>query len=163
MTLVGIIAKKKDIQAIKKELKHCEIEIIEITPKSVQNIKNINFEEIIINEDIILNEFEYQYMREILSKTKYLIINCDIEIDMLKKIKLENPIKTITYGFNSKATITISSVKDEKILVCLQRDIQKVDGKIIEAQEKIIYLNDSKSNKIYNELVVFIVKELHNL
>ena len=98
-----------------------------------------------------------------MSKTKYLIINCDIEIDMLKKIKLENPIKTITYGFNSKATITISSVKDEKILVCLQRDIQKVDGKIIEAQEKIIYLNDSKSNKIYNELVVFIVKELHNL
>ena len=51
----------------------------------------------------------------------------------------------------------------QKILVCLQRDIQKVDGKIIEAQEKIIYLNDSKSNKIYNELVVFIVKELHNL
>ena len=41
MPLVGIIAKKKDIQAIKKELKHCEIEIIEITPKSVQNIKNI--------------------------------------------------------------------------------------------------------------------------
>ena len=163
MPLVGIIAKKKDIQAIKKELKYCEIEIIEITPKSVQNIKNINFEEIIINEDIILNEFEYQYMREILSKTKYLIINCDIEIDMLKKIKLENPIKTITYGFNSKATITISSVKDEKILVCLQRDIQKVYLKIIEAQEKIIYLNDSKSNKIYNELVVFIVKELHNL
>ena len=26
--------------------------------------------------------------------------------------------------------------------MCLQRDIQKVDGKIIEAQEKIIYLND---------------------
>ena len=160
MPLVGIIAKKKDIQAIKKELKHCEIEIIEITPKSVQNIKNINFEEIIINEDIILNEFEYQYMREILSKTKYLIINCDIEIDMLKKIKLENNFVKKEYY---KATITISSVKDERILVCLQRDIQKVDGKIIEAQEKIIYLNDSKSNKIYNELVVFIVKELHNL
>ena len=51
MPLVGIIAKKKDIQAIKKELKYCEIEIIEITPKSVQNIKNINFEEIIINEN----------------------------------------------------------------------------------------------------------------
>ena len=144
MPLVGIIAKKKDIQAIKKELKHCEIEIIEITPKSVQNIKNINFEEIIITEDIILNEFEYHYMREILSKTKYLIINCDIEIDMLKKIKLENPIKTITYGFNSKATITASSVGEEEILVCLQRNIINAKKQKVEPQEvKIEIQNDA--------------------
>ena len=59
MPLVGIIAKKKDIQAIRKELQNKEIEFIEITQKSVKNIKNINFEEIIINEDIILTEDEY--------------------------------------------------------------------------------------------------------
>ena len=41
MPLVGIIAKKKDIQAIRKELQNKEIEFIEITQKSVKNIKNI--------------------------------------------------------------------------------------------------------------------------
>ena len=97
MPLVGIIAKKKDIQAIRKELQNKEIEFIEITQKSVKNIKNINFEEIIINEDIILTEDEYEYMSTILSKVKYLIINGDVDIEILIKIKLESPVKMITY------------------------------------------------------------------
>lgn len=163
MPLVGIIAKKKDIQAIRKELQNKEIEFIEITQKSVKNIKNINFEEIIINEDIILTEDEYEYMSTILSKVKYLIINGDVDIEILIKIKLESPVKMITYGFNSKSTVTISSVKEDKILVCMQRDIEKSDGKIVEAQEKNIYLGGPKNKKVYNKLIVFILNELHNL
>ena len=163
MPLVGIIAKKKDIQAIRKELQNKEIEFIEITQKSVKNIKNINFEEIIINEDIILTEDEYEYMSTILSKVTYLIINGDVDIEILIKIKLESPVKMITYGFNSKSTVTISSVKEDKILVCMQRDIEKSDGKIVEAQEKNIYLGGPKNKKVYNKLVVFILNELHNL
>ena len=163
MPLVVIIAKKKDIQAIRKELQNKEIEFIEITQKSVKNIKNINFEEIIINEDIILTEDEYEYMSTILSKVKYLIINGDVDIEILIKIKLESPVKMITYGFNSKSTVTISSVKEDKILVCMQRDIEKSDGKIVEAQEKNIYLGGPKNKKVYNKLIVFILNELHNL
>ena len=163
MPLVGIIAKKKDIQAIRKELQNKEIEFIEITQKSVKNIKNINFEEIIINEDIILTEDEYEYMSTILSKVKYLIINGDVDIEILIKIKLESPVKMITYGFNSKSTVTISSVKEDKILVCMQRDIEKSDGKIVETQEKNIYLDEPKNKKVYNKLVIFILSELHNL
>ena len=163
MPLVGIIAKKKDIQAIRKELQNKEIDFIEITQKSVKNIKNINFEEIIINEDIILTEDEYEYMSTILSKVKYLIINGDVDIEILIKIKLESPVKMITYGFNSKSTVTISSVKEDKILVCMQRDIEKSDGKIVEAQEKNIYLGGPKNKKVYNKLIVFILNELHNL
>ena len=159
MPLVGIIAKKKDIQAIRNELQNKEIEFIEITQKSVKNIKNINFEEIIINEDIILTEDEYEYMSTILSKVKYLIINGDVDIEILIKIKLESPVKMITYGFNSKSTVTISSVKEDKILVCMQRDIEKSDGKIVEAQEKNIYLGGPKNKKVYNKLVVFILNE----
>lgn len=163
MPLVGIIAKKRDIQAIRKELQNKEIEFIEITQNSVKNIKNINFEEIVINEDIILAEDEYEYMSTILSKVKYLIINGDVDIEILNKIKLEEPVKMITYGFNSKSTVTVSSVKEDKILVCMQRDIEKSDGKIVEAQEKNIYLNEQKNKKVYNKLVIFILNELHNL
>ena len=163
MPLIGIIAKKRDFQAIKKELKVSDIEIIEITKKSIRNVKNIGFEEIIILEDMKLENEEYKYMNEIVSKTKYLILNGDIEICFLKEIKIEKPIKVITFGFNTKATITISSVREEKIIVCLQRDIEKLDGRVIESQEKEIKLIQEKDKKIYNKLVILIEKELHNL
>ena len=41
MSLVGIIAKKRDIQAIKKEIQGNNIEIIEITKESIKNIKKL--------------------------------------------------------------------------------------------------------------------------
>lgn len=163
MPLIGIIAKKRDIQAIKKELQESDIKIIEITKEAIRNVKNIVFEEIIILEDIKLEIEEYKYMNEIISKVKYLIINGDIEIEVLKEINIEKPIKVITFGFNTKATITISSVKEEKIIVCLQRDIEKIDGDIIETQEKEIKISKENNKKIYNKLAVFIIKELHNL
>ena len=160
MPLVGIIAKRREIQAIKKEIKDKNIEIIEITKESIKNVRNIGFEEIIFLQNINLEDDEYKYMKEIISNTKYLMINGDIEINILKNIELEKPIKLITFGFNSKSTITISSVNDEKIIVCLQRDIEKSNGEILECQEKEII---SKNNKnIYNNLIVFIIKEFHN-
>lgn len=163
MPLIGIIAKKRDFQSIKKELKESNIEIVEITKEAIKNVKNIGFEEILVLEDIKLEVEEYKYMNEIISKAKYLILNGDIKIDFLKQISIERPIKIITFGFNTKATISISSVKEEKIIACLQRNIEKVDGKIIESQEKEIKLDKENDKKIYNKLVVFIVKELHNL
>ena len=158
MPLVGIIAKKRDIQAIKKELAEYEVEIIHLNKESLKNMKNIIFKDLIILEDINLQETEYSYMEEIISKAEYLILNSDIDFRVLKK-----PIKTITFGFNPKSTITISSVKEDKILVCLQRNIENGDKEIIETQEKEIEITKDSNKKIYNKLVVFILKELHNL
>lgn len=163
MPLVGIIAKKRDFQAIKEELQNYNIEFIHINKDSIKNIKNIIFEEIIFLEDINLNCDEYEFMNKIVLKTKYVIVNADIEINILKYIKIDCPIKVITFGFNSKATITISSVKDDKIIVCLQREIEKTDKGIIESQEKGINIIDNNNRKIHNKLVIFIIKELHNL
>ena len=163
MPLIGIIAKKREAHVINKELKERDIKIIEITKESIKNVKNISFEEIIVLEDIKLDTEEYKYMNEIMSKTKYLILNGDIKIEILKKINIEKPIKIITFGFNTKATITISSVKEEKIIVCLQRYIEKINGEIIDTQEKEIKISKENNKKIYNKLAIFIVKELHNL
>ena len=160
MPLIGIVAKKKDIQAIKNELKESNVDIIQITKQCVKNLKNITFEEVIFLEDISLNEDEYKYMYEIISKAKYIIFNSDIEMKILKKREIQKSIKFITFGFNSKSTITISSVKDEKVIVCIQREIEKINGKILEIQEKEILSKNTK--KIYNNLAVFIIKELHN-
>ena len=106
---------------------------------------------------------EYEFMNEVVSKTKYLIINADIELNIFRYIKMENPVKVVTFGFNSKATISISSVNDEKIIVCLQRNLKKIDNTIIESQEKEIKIFQDTDKKVHNKLVVFIIKELHNL
>lgn len=159
MPLVGIVAKKRDIHAIKREIKEKNIEIIEITKESIKNIRNVKLDEIIFLQDVKFEQ--YEYMSEIISHVQYLILNKDIEIDILKKIEIQKPIKLITFGFNSKSTITISSVNDEKIMVCLQRDIEKPNGEILESQEKQIIGQNNKN--IYNNLVLFIIKELHNL
>ena len=161
MPLIGIIAKKKDIQAIKKRVAKDNYEIIEINKESINNFKNIQFDYIIFLQGINLQDKEYIYMKDIILKCKYLIINADLQMNSLQNVKIDKPIKLITFGFNSKATITISSVKDEKIIVCIQRDIEKINGKIIESQEKQIKIVNSKN--IYINLPVFIITELHNL
>lgn len=163
MPLVGIIAKKREFQAIKKELHDCNIELIHLNKETIINVNKIFFEEIIILEDINLKPGEYKLMNEVVLKTKYLIINADIEINILKYITIEKPVKVITFGFNTKATISISSVNDEKIIVCLQRNLERVDNRIIESQEKEIKIVKDTNRKIHNKLVVFIIKELHNI
>ena len=163
MALIGIIANKKDVQLIKKEIKSRDIEIIEITENAIANLKNIKFDEIIFMKDIKLMESTYKYMNEIISKVKYLIINSDIQIKVLQEANIKNLVKLITFGFNTKATITISSIKDDKIIICVQRNIEKNQNNFIEVQEKEITILDSNNNKVYNNLIVFIIKELHNL
>ena len=90
-----------------------------------------------------------------------MILNEDVGIEILKDIDIQKPIKLITFGFNSKSTITISSIRDNKIIACIQRDVQKDNGEMLECQEKQIISKNIK--KVYNDLVVFIIKELHNL
>ncbi|MCI8273123.1 MAG: hypothetical protein HFJ55_03460 [Clostridia bacterium] len=161
MQLIGIVGNKKDIQSIKKSISIQDHEIIEINEKSIKNLQNIKFDEIILLKGIKLPEEEYEYMRKLISNVEYLIINADIK--ELGNIETEKPIKLITFGFNSKATITISSIKEDKIIICLQRNIKKFSNKIIEAQEKEIEAKGENGEKIYNKLVVFIINELHNL
>lgn len=163
MPLIGIIAKKKDIKEIKKELSKSNVEIVEITKNSIKNIKNIFFDEIILLDDMNFGFEEYKHINEIILKAKYLVLNGDIENNILKEVEFKIPIRIITFGFNTKSTITVSSIKDEKMMVCLQRDIEKIDGDIIETQEKEIIIDMYNSKKTYNRLVIFIIKELHNL
>lgn len=163
MPLIGIIANKKDIKAIKNSIPKNNIEIVEITTESIENIKNIKFDEIIVMKKIHLTEDQHKNLNTIVSKVEYLIINADINIEAKEaKEPIKNPIKVITFGFNSKSTITISSVKENKIIIYIQRKIEKNNKEIIEAEEKEMKVHAKSNEKIYNNLVVFILKELHN-
>ena len=161
MSLIGIIAKKKDIKEIKNNL-DIVYEVIEINNKSIENLKNIKFEQIIINKDLVLNKQEEEYIKKLINTTKYIIINADINIPILNNIEIDKPLKIITYGFNSKSTISISSVKEDYIILSIQREIEKLNNEKIENQEKKIDLIKGENNNIYIKIIKFIIKELHN-
>jgi len=102
-------------------------------------------------------------MKDILKQVDYIIVNSDINFTIFEKIELNYPIKIITYGFNPKASILISSVKEDYILISIQRKIQKNNREILENQERKIETKYNEKNKIYEKIIVFILKELHNL
>ena len=82
MACIGIVADKNSEQEIEKILLEKSKEynniftIIIINEKSINNIKNIKFETILIYKNIIKSE---DVFKPILLNTKYLILNSDIE------------------------------------------------------------------------------------
>lgn len=140
MSFVGIIANQKSEEYIKKQLSaYFSIgNIIFITEKNISNIKNVKFETILIDRAIKPNK----HLKNIISSVKYIILNTDlknIDLSMLENLKLN----VITYGFNNKATFTVSSITENKIIICLQRTIKNIFGEIYEPQEYKIDTEES--------------------
>ena len=138
MQFIGIISDETYENCIRRDildkLEVRESSVLFIKEKSIENIKNIKFETIVIDRKFESEET----LKKIVENATYLIVNSDIEdnLELLENVKAT----VITYGFNSKATITASSVTEEEILICLQRSIEIKNGKIVEPQEISIKL-----------------------
>lgn len=159
MTFIGVATTGKDedyiIKTIEKNLKDKSIKVISINNNSIENIKNVKFETIIVDDILLQKDKEEnvkkqknkETLKKIINNSKNIILNSDIieNLDMVKNLNLT----IITYGFNSKATITMSSLNESNMLVCLQRNIKILDGRIVEQQEVNIEL-DEKKGKINN-------------
>ena len=119
MFFIGVVTNQKNEIYIKNKLSDLlpEENIIFITEKNISNIKNIKFETIVIDAKIN-NKTDF---RKILSNAKYVILNSDIEMDVELFTNLS--LTVLTYGFNNKATFTVSSVTENTIIICLQRII----------------------------------------
>ena len=127
--------------------KNKEHTVITINDKSINNIKNIRFETILVM-DLNKVKQEETILNEIFEKSKYIAINADMNetLEILNNMKLN----IITFGFNSKSTITASSV-EENFIICLQRKIINVNQKIIEPQEIEVKIMERKlSNSSHN-------------
>ena len=130
MFFIGIVSEEKNEKHIKDILKQ-KIEnenVVFINEKNIENIKNIKFKIIVLNKGI-----DNKNIKNILLNAEYLILNSDInvKIDLIESLDL----KVITYGFNSKSTVTASSVTEEEMLICVQRNIINIKGKKIEPQK----------------------------
>lgn len=146
MTFIGIVSEKSDIELERAITHHLlsKTTILNINVDNIDNIKNVKFETILILESkTIVSKLEV--LKNILSNTQYLIINSDIESNLLLLDNLN--LNVITFGFNNKSTITASSVNEENVLICVQRNIMDKSDNIIEPQEVKINLN--RINNIY--------------
>lgn len=131
MSFIGIITNQKNEEYIKYMLFQYFLpeNILFISDKNIDNIKNIRFETIMIDK-VIKNKKE---LKNIVSNAKYIILNSDLneELNILEDLNLT----VITYGFNNKATLSISSISEGKIIICLQRIMKTIAGEKYEPQE----------------------------
>ncbi|MCI9366109.1 MAG: hypothetical protein HFJ54_06150 [Clostridia bacterium] len=171
MAFIGIITESKNEIQMKRILdnklnavnkKHT---VIVINEKSIDNIRNIRFETILV---MTLEEItsKKNILNELFENTKYLVINYDMDSKELEIINNMN-LNVITFGFNQKSSITASSVED-KLIICLQRKLIDIDKKEVEPQEievKIIgkkFINNTHNSMgiasillIYGEREIF--------
>lgn len=131
MFFIGIITNVKNEAYMSKILRNIfeEEQIIFITDKNIENMRNIRFETIVIDTDLkCVNDLKF-----ILSNAKYVILNADIVLK--SEILSDLNLVVISYGFQNKATFTVSSVSETNIIICLQRIIKSINGKRYEPQE----------------------------
>ena len=164
MSFIGIISESKNEMQIKRVLdnslnskckKHT---IIVINDKNIENIKNIRFETILITN---INEITNKNLINYLFKNlRYLIISTDINFTRIE-LKDNAKLNIITFGFNQKATITVSSAEEE-LIICIQRKIYNIEGEVIEPQEikldmicKNITLNAHNSLGIASIMLIY--------
>lgn len=149
MAVIGIITNKDNIIEEEEELKKYDIDtknIIIINEKSIENFKNIKFDILVIYEKITVNES----IKKIIKLSKYLIINTDY-IENIKLLDEQIETCVITFGFNSKATVTIVSNENEEIILSVQREIINLQGNKIECME-IKMKNNNCKNRIYKDI-----------
>lgn len=156
MFFIGVITNQKNESYVKRELSERlkNENILFINDKNIYNIKNVKFD-VVILDNRINNKCE---IRKILSNTKYLILNSDIESD-LQIIENLN-LTIITYGFNSKSTFTVSSINENSIIICLQRIIFKPNGSKIEPEE--YQLKYDENIEKYAIIFTEIIKKLYS-
>lgn len=150
MAFIGILTDSSHEPYLKQNLseiiKHNQI--LFLTQESLKNVKNIKFQVMILGKKITKQQ---QELRQLLEKTQYLIFNADRteNTEILKDLSFHS----ITYGFNSKATITASSVEEQKMMICLQRGIQNIEGRSIEPQEIEISLEKEADSYAVMEMI----------
>ena len=62
---------------------------------------------------------------------------------------------------NQNATITISSIKSENVLICIQKKIEGINGNVIEEQEVNIEMIKNNRKKVCNSMGIFAILTIY--
>lgn len=151
MPFIEIIIDTKSQMQLNKSIKKEQVnncEILYIKEKNIDNIKNIKLETLVINKKIE----DMEKISKIIENTKNVIINLDFN-------KIEKQNKFISYGYNSKSDITISSIDEDEALIYIQKEITSIFGRKIEPQEVKVKLKSDIN--IYNIMIIIALNVLY--
>ena len=156
MFFIGIITDKNSENNIKNIMKDKlkESEIVFLNNNNFENFRNVKFDSIVIN-----NEIEDKYLlNKILEKSKYVLYNSDIKTkENFSKDLYQN---IITYGYNSKAVVTISSVTDESYLIYIQKNIDGYNKSV--GIQEIKFEKNKKNINAYDGMITTIIDIIYN-
>ena len=133
MAIIGIITQNDNINEIEEKIKKYDINegnIVIINEANAENIKNVKFDIAVIYEQIKPSKI----IKTVVNNAKYLIMNTDFK-ENLQLLDSKNEAYVITFGFNSKSTITIISNENDDIIFEIQREIENIKGEKIEEGE----------------------------
>lgn len=156
MFFIGIITDKNSENNIKNIMKNRldKNEMVFLNKGNIENYRNVMFDSIVIN-----NKVEDKYILDkIIEKSKYVLCNSDRKIDSDFPNNTYN--KLITYGYNSKAVVTISSATDDNFLIYVQKNIEGYK-KTVGMQE--IRFEKNKTNiNAYDGMIATIIDIIYN-
>lgn len=128
MVSVGV-TNKNNISALKKICDN-NAEVTYLAKN--KDISNFNI--------VVLSEKNKNQICNTVSPDTFLIIDSDIISPL--DIVCQQKVYLITYGLNSKATLTASSLDGNQMFLCLQRTVIDINNNEIEPQEFSILKND---------------------
>lgn len=131
----------------KESVNNCEI--IYIREKNIENIKNIRLDTLVLNQAID----KIEIIQKIVNNTKNLVLNIDLNENNFEDVNL------ISFGYNSKSDITISSIEEDEVLICIQNTITSIYGRKIEPQE--IKVNVKSDINVYNIMIIIALTSLY--
>lgn len=163
MSFIGIIASRKCFETIKKkiieEIKDETVQLIQINLRSIENIKNIKFETIVIEDNLTKFKGHKEILSKILKNTRYIMINTDKNPDYEEENAIQN---SITYGLNQKAMVTVSSISETNILVYWQSTLQNREGKTLEIEERRVKKEKEYPLKTYEILIIYTLLKIYS-
>lgn len=126
--------------------------IIDLDKKNLAGFISLGIELDIIIIDELETRYSLDFLGDAFSKCKYFIINSDNENwTALGTGDIDGVV--LTYGFNTKATITLSSYNTDsnvKANICLQREVITIDQDKIEPFEFTVEIGAEKKDNTYS-------------
>ena len=157
MIFIGIISDTNEYENVKKHIleenSNIHIQFFHITNKNIENFQNIKFDAIVIMKELRTFIDKIEILVKMIKQVRYLICDSDISIDL--SFDKSMYVTVITYGFNPKATVVVTSVTEEKLLIDIQREIVLNNQRILESGENVV--NYEMPLKTNENLVIFII------
>ena len=146
MYCIGVIS--RDIELINELIENNKVIIM--TKENINRYLEKEIDILVIEDKIIKNK----NLELLCNHSKYILVQDNVNLN----IKLKNEANIITFGFNHKSTVTISSISEEKVIICIQRKIKSLRNNLIEPQEMII--KNNREYDINGKIIQKIIQEI---